>query len=85
MSSNWYVYIIECFDGSFYTGVTLDVERRFKEHQSGGKKAAKYMKSHPPKRIIFIEKFKNRSKAQVRESSIKSLSKREKLKLIKQV
>lgn len=76
MKVAWYLYLIECQDGSVYTGITIDVEARFAKHLSG--KGAKYTRSHPPKRLLGAKKFKNRSEASRAEHAVKRLSPREK-------
>lgn len=74
------VYILECVDGTLYTGVTTDLERRYKEHAEGV--GARYTKSHPPKRVLYSEVQPNRSRAQAREAVIKRMSRAQKLELI---
>lgn len=73
----WYVYMIRCSDASLYTGVTTNVERRFKEHQES-KKGSKYARAKIPLRVVHIETYATRSEAQVREHQIKKLTKKEK-------
>ena len=75
----YFIYIIECEDGSLYTGITNDLKRRFSEHKKGI--GGHYTAAHKPKRIIYTEKRKTRSEALRREAQIKKLSRREKLKL----
>ena len=65
----YYVYIIKCGDNTLYTGITVDIKRRFKEHQSG--KGGAYTRSKGVKRVLYIEKLKNRSLALKREAEIK--------------
>ncbi|HRH33121.1 MAG TPA: GIY-YIG nuclease family protein [bacterium] len=77
----YFVYILQCADKSLYTGITTDVERRFKEHSEG--RGGHYTRSHKPKKIVYIEKVKNRSIALKREASIKKLTVLKKLELIK--
>jgi len=77
----WFTYIIKCKDGSFYTGITTDLDRRFKEHKEGH--GGKYTVSHPPLKIMFFERFENRSEASKRESQIKGWTRKEKEKLVK--
>ncbi len=79
-TANWFVYIIACTDGSLYTGISTDVERRFKQHKN--KKGAKYFYSHIPEKIVYIEENHSRSSASKREYSIKALSKVQKQLLI---
>jgi len=76
----WLVYILECGDGSFYTGITNDMERRFKEHSEG--KGAKYTRGRSPLKIVYTEDADGRSSASKREIEIKSLKLEDKLKLI---
>ena len=80
MSNPWYLYIVECRDGSLYTGITTDIIRRIKQHNSG--KGAKYTRSRNPVKLVFKESHKNRSSASKSEFRIKQLSRREKLTLI---
>lgn len=75
----WFVYILRCADGSLYTGVTTDVERRFAEHRSG--RGAKYTRSHPPRAVVYREECADKGAALRRESAIKKLPRAEKLKL----
>ena len=75
-----YTYILLCQDGTLYTGYTTDVERRFKEHQSG--EGAKYTRSHPPKRVVYTRAFATRSEAMKHEYAIKQLSRNNKIRLI---
>ena len=75
------VYLLECLDGSIYTGITTDVERRFREHQAG--KGARYTRAHGAKSILYRECCPNRSLAQMREAELKKLSRTEKLQVSK--
>lgn len=74
-----HIYIIECSDGSYYTGYTTNVERRLKEHNAGA--GAKYTRGRLPVKLRHQESFKSRSLAQKREYQIKQLprSKKEEL------
>ncbi len=74
--------MIRCSDASLYTGVTTDVERRFKEHQES-RKGSKYARAKIPLRVVYTESSTSRSEAQIREHQIKKLSKIEKELLIK--
>lgn len=78
----YFVYIVKCFDNSLYTGITTDLIRREKQHNWEIPWWAKYTLSRKPVKIIYFEKFENRSLATKREIEIKKLSKKEKLKLI---
>ncbi|RCW49936.1 MULTISPECIES: GIY-YIG nuclease family protein [unclassified Halanaerobium] len=75
-----FVYIVECRDGTFYTGYTTDVERRLEEHNSG--EGAKYTRGRYPVELRYKESFGSRSSAQKKEYKIKQLSRREKEELI---
>ncbi len=77
----YYIYIIRCFGGELYTGITTDVEKRFNEHLSG--KGAKYTKSHRPKNIEAFWSANEKGKALKLEFRIKQLTKEEKEILIK--
>lgn len=77
----YYVYILQCQDGTLYTGFTTDPKRREREHQSG--KGGRYTRSRKGKRLVYIEECANHSDALKRESEIKSWRREEKLALIK--
>ena len=72
--------MLRCGDGSLYTGITTDLQRRLEEHRSG--KGAKYTRSRCPLELVYWEECGDKSKALKRELEIKSLSRTEKLKLI---
>lgn len=76
------VYILECQDGSFYTGWTTNLKKRFASHLSGN--GAKYTRSHPPLRIAYWEVLPTKQKAMKREWHIKQLSRKEKMKLLEE-
>jgi putative endonuclease len=76
----WHVYIIECSDGTLYTGITNDLDRRITAHNDG--RGAKYTKSRRPVRLRFSEPAADRKNASQREYAIKSLRKAEKMRLI---
>lgn len=76
----YYVYILECDDGSLYTGITTDLKRRLKEHKSGS--GARYTRSRKAARFVYTEKRPDRSSALKREAEIKRWPKRKKLDLI---
>ncbi len=78
----YYVYIIECADGTLYTGIATDLQRRLEEHNSSDK-GAKYTRSRRPVRLVYNEVFPDRSSASKREYAIKKkMNRQEKLKLI---
>jgi len=78
---SWFVYIIESDDKTLYTGITTNLDRRFKQHESGS--GAKYFKGRKPIKFVHTELSDNRSTASIREAEIKKLTRREKLALIK--
>ena len=75
----YFVYLLECKDGSIYTGITTDLARRLQQHKSGT--GARYTRAHAAKRIIYSEKKRTRSAAQKREAEIKSWPRKKKLAL----
>ncbi|MBO4337881.1 MAG: GIY-YIG nuclease family protein [Lachnospiraceae bacterium] len=85
MQHKWYVYLLRCSDESIYTGITTDVERRFREHVSGKAKGAKYTRSHPPVRVDAVIGAETRQEASRLEYAIKQMSRQEKEDLIKRV
>jgi putative endonuclease len=77
----YFVYILECEDGSLYTGITTDVKRRFREHEAGT--GGHYTRAKRAKRIVHTERRRTRSAALKREAEIKSWSRNQKLTMIK--
>jgi len=77
----WFVYILQCKDGSFYTGVTPNLKRRFQEHKEG--KGGKYTLEHKPIKILFSETFNTKQEALNREKQLKGWSHRKKENLAK--
>ena len=73
--AEWHLYIIRVHSGSLYTGIATDVERRFGEHEAGGKKGSKYLRARRPLKLIFQEKIGTRSEALKMECAVKNLSK----------
>lgn len=78
----WQVYILRCADGSLYTGIARDLERRVAEHNGAGGAGASYTRSRRPVRLVYSEGADNRSAASRREYEIKQLSREDKLALI---
>ncbi len=78
----YYLYIVQCADGSFYTGITTDVKRRIKEHTTSVL-GAKYTRTRKPVRLVYIKEFPDRSESSKEEARIKKLSRTEKIELIK--
>lgn len=83
MNKKYYVYIVQCADGSLYTGYTVSLERRVNEHNYGSK-SAKYTRSRRPVKLVYHEIYDNTSAALKREYQIKKLSRNKKLELIKE-
>ncbi|RCU47234.1 GIY-YIG nuclease family protein [Haloplanus salinus] len=75
-----YVYVLECADGTYYTGYTTDVERRVAEHDAG--EGAKYTRGRTPVELVHVEEYDTRSAAMSREHAIKSLARRQKERLV---
>ncbi|MBR9867706.1 MAG: GIY-YIG nuclease family protein [Oceanospirillales bacterium] len=82
MSPCWFVYILRCADGTLYTGVTTDTERRTKEHNLSDRLGAKYTRVRRPVSLVYREPWESRSGACKREAQIKALSRSAKLKLL---
>lgn len=76
----YYVYILLCEDGSYYTGYTKDIANRVAQHVNGS--GARYTKMHKPKEVVFTEEFDSRGQAMKREKAIKKLSHQQKANLI---
>jgi predicted GIY-YIG superfamily endonuclease len=76
----WFLYILECNDGSLYTGVTKELANRLKRHNSG--KGAKYTRSHGPVRLVYFEEFRTESEVRRREGELKGWRREKKQDLI---
>ena len=76
----WFVYMLKCHDLSLYTGITKDIEKRFKMHSEG--KGARYTRTRRPLEMVYRERCKTRTEALVRECAVKALPKEKKLALI---
>ena len=72
----WFLYLIECRDGSIYTGITVDVTARYAAHARGD--GARYTRSHPPARLLAILEYPDRASASRAEHAVKTLSAAEK-------
>ncbi len=77
----YFVYILECSDHTFYTGITTNLDRRVKEHNNS-KLGAKYTKVRRPVKLIYSKEFNNRSEALIEEARIKKLTRTEKINFI---
>ena len=80
MEQSWYLYILRCGDGTFYTGITTDVEKRLEVHRSG--KGAKYTRGRAPLKLVYRENCGSHSDALKRELAVKALTRQEKELLI---
>lgn len=81
MANSWKLYILRCGDGSLYTGITTDVEKRLEVHRSG--KGAKYTRGRGPLEVVYTEECGDHSAALKRELEVKALPREEKQKLLK--
>jgi putative endonuclease len=79
--AHWWVYVVQCSDGSLYTGITTDVERRVREHNES-EKGARYTRARRPVELCTAWNFETRSEALKEERRFKSLSRPEKLKAL---
>ena len=80
----WFLYVLQCSDGTYYTGVTTNVDRRTKEHNSS-KRGAKYTRSRRPTKVIYMTEYNNRSSAQKSEYLFKQLTRKQKEEVINKV
>jgi len=80
MGQNWHLYILRCADGTLYTGITTDVDKRFEAHRAG--KGAKYTRGRGPLEIVYREECGDHSSSLKRELEVKKLSRPEKERLI---
>ena len=76
----WHIYLIRCADNSLYTGITTDVDRRFRQHSAG--KGAKYLKNRQPITLVFQQPIGDRSLASKVEYAVKRLTKKQKEKIV---
>ena len=81
--SDWHLYLVRCYDGSLYTGITTNVARRFAEHQEDNGAGAKYLRGRGPLMLVFQKKLGNRRLALGVERKVKKLSKARKEELIR--
>jgi len=75
----WKMYVLSCKGGSYYCGITTDLDRRLKEHNESSKKGAKYTRSRRPVTIFYEEDHPDRSSASKAEARFKKLSRKKKL------
>ena len=76
----WYLYILECSDKSYYTGITKNIEQRVATHNSG--KGARYTRTRTPVKLVYQERCGKRAKAMKREIQVKSMHRKQKKALI---
>ena len=79
--NKWFVYIVECADGTLYTGITTDLQRRLLEHNYGSR-SAKYTRSRRPVKMLWNTEVENRSEASKKEARIKRMTRAKKLDMI---
>lgn len=79
--NGWTLYILECGDGAFYTGITKDVGRRLRQHNDG--RASRYTRGRGPVKVVYQEPCESRSDALIKERAVKSLTRKEKESLIR--
>ncbi|MFH1586772.1 MAG: GIY-YIG nuclease family protein [Candidatus Diapherotrites archaeon] len=77
----YFVYLLECGDGSYYCGYTSDLAARVKEHNAGN--GGKYTRSHRPVRLVYSKEFETRNGAMHREAEIKKFTRKQKQELIR--
>lgn len=77
-----YCYIVECADGTYYTGWTVDPEKRVELHNKG--RGARYTRMRGPVRLVYVEELPDRTSAMKREMAIKRMQREKKAKLIKE-
>jgi len=78
----WYLYVVQCCDGTLYTGVTTNLSRRVDEHNNSTK-GAKYTRTRRPVSLVWKREYKNRSEAQAAEHKFKKLPRNQKWGMIK--
>lgn len=82
MGEGWHVYVLQCADGTLYTGVARDLQKRLLQHNGEQAGGPKYTRGRRPVQLVWSDTAANRSAAQQREAAIKKLSRGEKLRLI---
>lgn len=79
----YYIYMLRCRDGSFYTGIAADIEKRLRQHASGGAACAKYTRAHPPEALAALWQAEDHAAAARLEALIKQLPREKKLALVR--
>ncbi|HEY0268519.1 MAG TPA: GIY-YIG nuclease family protein [Methyloradius sp.] len=77
LNAGWCLYLLECTNGSYYSGITNNLEARYAAHLAG--KGAKYTRANPPVRVLASKAYPDRSSASVAEAVLKKLPRAEKL------
>ena len=80
--TKYFVYMIEAENGKLYTGIAIDPEARFEKHRTGS--GAKFFRSSPPKRIVYVEEQPDKSSGLKREIEIKRMTRVQKLALVEE-
>lgn len=80
---NWFVYLLHCGDGTFYTGITNDIQKRLEKHKAGT--GAKYTRGRLPLKVLFVSVPFSRSKAMQVEYAVKKLNRNQKLSYLQQI
>lgn len=76
MKWKWYVYIVECLDGFYYTGMTWDIDKRMEQHKLG--KGSKFTGKHGFRSLRYVEEFSDIEQARTREHQLKDFSRKKK-------
>ena len=82
VETHWYVYLLNCADNTYYTGITTDPRRRLQEHNEDNAKGARYTRARRPVTMVYFELCENRSEAASREYTIRKLSRTHKDQLV---
>jgi putative endonuclease len=77
LAPSWYLYLLECKNGNYYSGITNNLEARYAAHLAG--KGAKYTRANPPVRVLAYKQYADRSSASVAEAVLKKLPRADKL------
>jgi putative endonuclease len=80
-ADTWFVYILRCADGTFYTGITKDLVRRCRQHEAGT--ASRYTRGRRPTKLVYQESHPSQSEALKREAAIKALTRQQKVALMR--
>ncbi len=83
LAERWFIYVLRCADGSLYTGITIDLNRRLEQHNAGT--ASRYTRSRLPVTLVYHEEPTTKGMALKRELAVKSLSRKAKEALIQSV